>query len=102
MKSDAQKLRDERRRQRERERADEIAKKLQPDNSPLKELRELSALMQATFRTEEGRMILEWIQESCRYRETLFSTDTQTNAYNQGRQSVINDIMIILEERYER
>ena len=49
------------------------------------------------FETESGRFVLWDMMKSCKFRQSTFSANAQEMAYNEGRRSVILDIIKITE-----
>lgn len=49
------------------------------------------------FESDDGRFVLWDMMKSCKFRQSTFASNAQEMAYNEGRRSVILDILKITE-----
>ena len=68
----------------------------------LLERKQLSALFQRVFYGDDaGKKVLEILKKKLNYQRSTFNKDPHLQYYNVAKQDVINEIMQILEERYD-
>ena len=104
--SDIQRKNAQRQSERAKQREAEIKQNLpstklkQQYSDRMDQLKAMSAVFQSVFYNERGRMVLAELKKRWRYQRSIFNKDPQMMAYQSGKQDAINEIMQILEERY--